>query len=309
MRPGGAPVRRADLRAGPGAGRRGARRDQGPRAHRHDDGRRHPRDRLRPQGSPTRSCSWTAAASSSRARPRRCSTPRSTSGPAPSSPRSSERPAAPPPNPDGAPRAARRWRAPACPTEERTTVTPRTRRARLVPVLAAVSLLALAACTERQPRSRSRPPPGGRAATGLAVNTSRRPGPRPQHRVSDEAIALLPDGMRRGRHADRRGGRLHRTAELPRRRQQDASSATRPTSPSWSPTARPGPGAGHHRLVQLAAGHAVRRGGRGDLQRHGHRGAQGAVRLLLLPRRPARLVLAQRRLRADDRPSRRTSPA
>ena len=63
-----------------------------PRPRRHDDGRRHARDRLRARGRPTRSRSWTAASSSSTGRPRRCSTARGTSGPGRSCRRSFERP-------------------------------------------------------------------------------------------------------------------------------------------------------------------------------------------------------------------------
>ena len=50
MKPEGHAVRRADLGAGPRDDQRGPRRHGLPRARRHDDGRRHPRDGLRPQG-------------------------------------------------------------------------------------------------------------------------------------------------------------------------------------------------------------------------------------------------------------------
>ena len=73
-----AALRRADERARPRARRRGAVGDQGARRRGLDDGRRHPRARLRARRPPTRCCSWTAASSwsavrratSSRSRPR-----------------------------------------------------------------------------------------------------------------------------------------------------------------------------------------------------------------------------------------------
>jgi polar amino acid transport system substrate-binding protein len=75
--------------------------------------------------------------------------------------------------------------------KERTTVTPRTRRARLVPVLAVVSLLALGACSssaeiEEQSRSES-------GATALTVNTKPEQD-RIHTTVSEEAVDLLPEG-------------------------------------------------------------------------------------------------------------------
>ena len=75
----------------PGAGRRRARGDEGPRRRGHDDDGGHPRDGLRPRGRPTSWSSWTAASSSRRATPPRCSATPSTSGRKGSSPRSSER--------------------------------------------------------------------------------------------------------------------------------------------------------------------------------------------------------------------------
>ena len=50
-------------------------------------------------------------------------------------------------------------------------------------------------------------------------------------------------------------------------------------------------------MGRLAARRAVRRRGRGHLERHGHRGAQGALRLLVLPQRPAGLARARRQRR------------
>ena len=82
-------LRRADLGARPRAGGRGARGDAAARARRDDDGRRHPRDRLRARGRRHASCSWTAAWSSSPAPRRRCSATRSTSARARSCRRSS----------------------------------------------------------------------------------------------------------------------------------------------------------------------------------------------------------------------------
>ena len=54
----------------------------------HDDGRRHPRDRLRQGGRRRRRASWTAASSWSPARPRRCSSTPRRSAPSSSSPKS-----------------------------------------------------------------------------------------------------------------------------------------------------------------------------------------------------------------------------
>jgi polar amino acid transport system substrate-binding protein len=72
-------------------------------------------------------------------------------------------------------------------------VTPRTRRAPLVPVLAAVSLLALGACTSASEIEEQARAEEAGSTTGLAVNTSPE-----QDRVrsteSEEAIALLPEG-------------------------------------------------------------------------------------------------------------------
>ena len=70
-------------------------------------------------------------------------------------------------------------------------MTPRTRRARLVPVLAAVSLLALGACSSSAEIEEQARTDEGR--TALVVDT----GPeqdRIHTTVSDEAVALLPDG-------------------------------------------------------------------------------------------------------------------
>ena len=72
-------------------------------------------------------------------------------------------------------------------------MTPRTRRARLVPVLAAVSLLALGACSSSaEIEEQARADEGGER-TALTVDT----GPE-QDRIhtgpSEEAIALLPEG-------------------------------------------------------------------------------------------------------------------
>ena len=50
-------------------------------------------------------------------------------------------------------------------------------------------------------------------------------------------------------------------------------------------------------MGRLAARRAVRRRRRGDLERHGHRGAQGALRLLVVPQRPAGLAGARRQRR------------
>ena len=81
MRPEADALRRADLGARPGAGRRGARRDARAGRGRHDHGRGHPRDGLRPRGRRRSWCSWTAAWSSRPARRARCWPTRSTSGP------------------------------------------------------------------------------------------------------------------------------------------------------------------------------------------------------------------------------------
>jgi ABC-type polar amino acid transport system ATPase subunit len=60
----------------------------------------------------------------------------------------------------------------------------------------------------------------------------------------------------------------------------------------------PQAGAGVHRLGRLAAGPAVGQVRRGGVERHGDRGAQGEVRLLDLPQRPARHL---REVRQQDR--------
>ena len=75
---GGHALRRADLRARPRDGRRGARPDALARRGRHDDGRRHARDGLRPRGRQPRASSWTAARSSRKTRRTNCSTIRRT---------------------------------------------------------------------------------------------------------------------------------------------------------------------------------------------------------------------------------------
>ena len=66
-------VRRADLRARPRAGRRGARRDAAARPRRHDDDRRHPRDRLRARGRRHRRLHGRRRRRRVRASPARCS--------------------------------------------------------------------------------------------------------------------------------------------------------------------------------------------------------------------------------------------
>ena len=94
-------LRRADVRPGPRARRRGARRHAAAREGRHDDDRRDPRDGLRPRGGGPRSCSWTTGASSRRARRssssrRRARSARSSSSRRSSSGRSRPRPPARP---------------------------------------------------------------------------------------------------------------------------------------------------------------------------------------------------------------------
>ena len=82
-------VRRADVGARPGDGQRGARRDDRPGPGRHDDGRRHPRDGLRPQGGQPGRLHGRRPDRRDR-RPRDASSPtRRPSGPRTSSPRSS----------------------------------------------------------------------------------------------------------------------------------------------------------------------------------------------------------------------------
>jgi len=71
LRPAADAVRRADERARPGTGRRGAVGDPRPGGQRDDDDRGHPRDRLRPRGGRQPSCSSTTVASSSLDRPPR----------------------------------------------------------------------------------------------------------------------------------------------------------------------------------------------------------------------------------------------
>ena len=186
-------------------------------------------------------------------------------------------------------------------------MTARTRRAPLVAVLAAVSALALGACTSSSDIE---------SAAATAGRRRRRAGRRHQPRPGPGAHPAGPGGHRpaaagpRGRR--RAAGRDHpvqRTAGLLRRRQHHPDrqrdrhrpAGRRRAGPrrwSWCPP--PGPN------WPLAT--AVRRRRRHHLQRHGHRGAQAAVRLLLLPGRQPGLP-GRRRLRPGRSASPRTSPA
>ena len=83
-------VRRADQRPGPRAGRRRARRHEGPRLGGHDDDGRHPRDGLRPRGRRQAGLHGRRRHRRGGRRRARCSTTRSTSAPTRSCPRCSE---------------------------------------------------------------------------------------------------------------------------------------------------------------------------------------------------------------------------
>ena len=117
----------------------------------------------------------------------------------------------------------------------RTTVTARTRRAPLVPVLAAVSV-AGARGVHQLRRDRGAAAATEAAGTALIVNTS--PDQDRVHTTEQRrgAIDLLPAGVVRRRRAARRDHPVQRPAGLLRRRQHHRRSATRPTSPSSSPT-------------------------------------------------------------------------